>query len=199
HARELHLRPVSLIDWIGCRESLLEHVHRRRGARRVDAGTKADESAAVDVQAALQECRFRGERAGDRLPEVGRHPGAAAAEVRVGEAARHHAADRRRGGADENRFPERRRIASELMHEIGIREYAYLLRARLLVVRGKPAAEQWLDAGQLEEAGGDEGDRLPLRTIRAWGEDGVTSDEREPFDRVVQARRLVLPILDRGI
>src|SRR6185437_2791174 len=85
------------------------------------------------------------------------------------------------------------------MHEIGIRDYAYLLRARLLVVRGKPAAEQWLDAGQLEEAGGDEGDRLPLRTIRAWGEDGVTSDEREPFDRVAHARRLVLPILDRGI
>ena len=146
----------------------LDRVHDDSGARRIDAGTKAQNGSAVDMQAAQLQSSVRRREHFERLPNRWREELARTTEVRIRERMRHDADDRRRHAIDRDGFPERRRISTELLDEIIVREYDNRRGAGPFVVRQECAAEQWASAHQLKESGRDVGRGFALDAARRW-------------------------------
>jgi hypothetical protein len=151
------------------------------------------------VEPALRQLGVRCLEDGDRLPERGSEPRAAAGEVREGERVGHHADDRRPHAVDLECPPNDGRVSAEAPLEQLPGDDGHVRRAQLLLIRREGAADGWAGAHELEESGRDIGGNPSLRTIAAWQRDTVATDERDPVDRVRGRRGLLLPVPERWI
>ena len=172
---------MRLLRRIVGRETELDGVHRRCDTRRIDVRSETHHG-----------LKYR-----DRLPERRRQPEASAAEIRIGEAVRHHADDRRRHAVHGNRFAERGRVAAEPLHEHIVGDDGHSRTAGRLFVRCERPADERTCAHKLEESWRHVRVDLALQPIDAGQRNAVAPDESESFDGVADRRCLRLPVAER--